>query len=98
MIHEALLVEIVAQGAHDLVAQTQALLHRGAPQVDVTELQATLLVHLLLVQHERRGLGAVQYLHLQGQHFYLAAGEVRVLSALGAVAHFTLDAHYVFAA
>ena len=54
-LHEALLVEGIAQGLGHLVAQPHVLLHRRAAQVEVTVRQAHGFAQVLVVQLERDG-------------------------------------------
>ena len=89
-IHEAGVIEISAHRASYLVAQTQALRHVLATQVDVAVLEAHLFTHVF-VELERQRLGAVQRHELARQQLHLARGEVRVRGACGALAHQSPD-------
>ena len=92
-VDEAGVIEIVAHGARDLVAQAQALRHVLAAQVDVAVLEAHLFAHVL-VELERQRLGAVERDQLARQQLHLAGGEVGVGGAGGALAHQAADLHH----
>ncbi len=96
-VDEAVRVEVTADRARQLVAHQQPLLHDLAPQVEVAELEADLLAHVL-VELERQRLGAVEHGQFAGQELDLARGEVSVGGALRPRPHHARDRQYVLAA
>ena len=85
-VDETGIVEIVAHGARDLVAQAQALRHVFAAQVDVAVLEADLFAHVF-VELERQRLGAVEGHQLARQQLDLARGQVGIGGTRRALAH-----------
>ena len=70
-VDEARIIQIMAHGARDAMAQQQPLAHFFAPQVDVAKAQADLFAHVL-IELKRQRLGAVQNLELLAQQLDLA--------------------------
>ncbi|MNS62137.1 hypothetical protein D3C72_951870 [compost metagenome] len=85
-------VEVLADGHGDLVAQDDVLLQAARAQVQVAVLQAQVLVHALVADRERGGLGGVEDLRLAGEHLDGAAREVGVLLPGGASVDHAADA------
>ena len=77
-LQEALLVEVVAHGLGDAVAQNHVALHSGAAKVQEAVLEADILVGNVAVQLERKHGSRVQHLHLGCLHLNLTRGQVRV--------------------
>ena len=95
-IEKALVIQVGADGAGDLAAQFDIVLHGLAAQVHVAVTQADIVMHVLIVQLERGGPGLVQQFQRVAQHFHLAGGQVGVDRTLRAPAHPAGNAHHVF--
>jgi len=61
------------------VTQTQILLHRTPPQVEVAIRKPYRFGQIGLIQLKRQRLGAVQHLNPIGNHFNLARGQMGIL-------------------
>ena len=97
-VDEAVGVQVGADRPGDLGAHQQAALHLGPAEIDVAKAQPRLLLHVLLVELQRRRVGGVEDLELTGQDLHLARRHVRVHGALGARAHPPGDPQDVLAA
>ena len=71
----------------DAIAQAQALLHGVAAQVDIAVFQPQVFVHILVIELERRRVGAVENFQLVRQHLDFAGGQLRVDGGLVAQPH-----------
>jgi hypothetical protein len=92
-VQEAMGVQEVAQVAGDAAALAQALLHLGTAQIDIAVAQAQFLggVAAMVVELDRRGLGAVENGQGAGQNLDLASRHVLVFGPFRARAHPPLD-------
>ena len=77
-LQKTLLVEVVAHGLGDAVAQHHVALHSRAAQVEEAVLEADILVGVAAVELERQHRRAVEHLHLVHLHLDFARGEVGV--------------------
>jgi hypothetical protein len=65
-------IQEVAQDPADPAAQAQIVLHRGTPQVHITIAQADVVVEVLLIEQEGRGLRGIQDDDLPSEDLHLA--------------------------
>ncbi len=72
-INKAVIVEEITHSVRHLRAETQALCHLRAAQIDIAIAQANVFTHRgVLVELERRGSRCVEYFKLFAQHLYRA--------------------------
>ena len=92
---EVILAEIIADDLHDLAAQHDRLMHRGATQVQVAVAQAQVIVDVdLIAQLKRRGLGLAQDTQFADVQFHITGGDLVGLG--GALTQFAAADHHVF--
>ena len=82
-----MLVEIAAQQLRHLRPQAEVRQHLRTTQVDVAIPQAHVLLHILVVQLERRSLGDVEHLQALDEHLHPPSRQALVHRALGARTH-----------
>ncbi len=97
-LEKAVAIEKAAQDRGHPGAQPQVVLHGRAAQIDVAVAQARLVLHVFLVELERRRERSVEDLHRPGQDLDLAGGEIPVYRALRPVPDPAGDAQHVFVA
>ena len=91
-LHEAAVVEGLADREGEVGAQLEVGHHLGTADVEVAVLEAQVLAGLDVVLDLERGrLGGVEHLDLGAEHLDLAGCEVGVGLALDAMAHLALD-------
>ncbi len=90
--------QVLADKAHDAVAQHQVLRHAGAADVEIAVLEPQHLVHLVAgrADVERRGLGRVEDRHLVGDHLDVTRGQVGVAQPFGSCRHRALHLDHKF--
>ena len=97
-VHEAVLLQELAQRADDPGAQPQPLLHLRPAQIEIAIAQPHFLGGILVVQLERQRLGSVENLQLAGQHLHRPGSQVGILGTFGPPPHPSNYPQHVFVA
>ena len=94
-----MLVEVIAHGFGDLVADREIVLHARAAQIEIPVAQADRLVDIVVVGNdERRRLRAVEDLERLDAHFHVARAEFGIRRSVRTRADDPDRSHDVFRA
>ena len=97
-LQEVALRQVLADKAHDAMAQRQVLGHAGAADVQIAILEPQRLVHLVAgrADIERRVLGGVEDRHLVGDHLDVTGSQVGVAQPFRPCRHRALHLDHKF--
>ncbi|MNC47095.1 hypothetical protein D3C75_961400 [compost metagenome] len=95
--HKAVFIQIITEYLGRLGAQVQGALHFRTAQVQITVLQANLLIHLHTVfDEEGRRFGRVHNFDFRNPDLNFAGFQVGVFGVLAAFHHGAADCQYIF--